>query len=45
MTKYDKYYEEEHHFGDPSPELIAFFAGQEERARPKDTLFLAEYFF
>jgi len=36
LAKYDKYYEEEQHFGDPSPELIEFFAENEERGKILD---------
>ncbi|MGY5853437.1 MAG: methyltransferase domain-containing protein [Candidatus Thorarchaeota archaeon] len=31
MVKYDEYYKEEHHFGEPYPELVDFFAENDSR--------------
>ncbi|TFG28045.1 class I SAM-dependent methyltransferase [Candidatus Thorarchaeota archaeon] len=36
MVKYDKYYEEEHHFGDPGPDLVKFFAENSDRGKVLD---------
>jgi tellurite methyltransferase len=36
LAKYDKYYEEEHHFGEPCPELIEFFTENPSRGKILD---------
>ncbi len=36
MVKYDKYYEEEQHFGEPYPELVKFFREIEVRGKVLD---------
>ncbi len=36
MVKYDKYYEERNHFGEPYPELVKFFSEQKRRGRVLD---------
>ena len=36
LTKYDKYYEEERHFGEPFPELMKFFAENSNRGKVLD---------
>ncbi|MGY5873683.1 MAG: class I SAM-dependent methyltransferase [Candidatus Thorarchaeota archaeon] len=36
MVKYDKYYEEEHHFGGPYPDLVKFFAENSSRGKILD---------
>jgi len=36
MVKYDKHYEEEHHFGDPCPDLVKFFAENSDRGKVLD---------
>ncbi len=36
MAKYDKYYEEEHYFGEPYPDLTKFFSEHESRGKVLD---------
>ena len=36
MAKYDKYYEEVHHFGEPYPDLVKFFAENSDRGKVLD---------
>ncbi len=36
MAKYDEYYQEEQHFGEPCPELIDYFAENEDRGKLLD---------
>ncbi|MBD3160220.1 MAG: methyltransferase domain-containing protein [Candidatus Lokiarchaeota archaeon] len=36
LTKYDIYYEERDHFGEPYPELVKFFSEQERRGKVLD---------
>lgn len=36
LTKYDKYYEEKNHFGQPYPELVKFFSKREHRGKVLD---------
>ena len=36
MAKYDKYYDEKHHFGEPCPELVEVFAENTDRGKILD---------